>query len=57
MTDRIANVVGAGLIGGSVGLALRQRGWQVVIDDLLREVAEEALAIGAADEIGFDSAS
>ncbi len=57
MTNRIANVVGAGLIGGSVGLALRQRGWQVSIDDVHREVAEEAVAIGAADEIGFASAA
>jgi prephenate dehydrogenase len=29
MTGRRANVIGVGLIGGSIGLALRVRGWRV----------------------------
>ena len=35
-TDRPAapaNVIGTGLIGGSIGLALRQRGWRVIGSD------------------------
>jgi prephenate dehydrogenase len=50
----IANVVGAGLIGGSVGMALRERGWQVVIDDVEPETAARAIELGAGDRIGFD---
>lgn len=57
MSARSANVIGAGLIGGSVGLALRARGWHVSIDDVHREVAEQAVTIGAADRIGFDTAA
>jgi prephenate dehydrogenase len=52
---RTANVIGSGLIGGSVGLALRERGWTVAISDHDDSVAERAIAVGAADRIGFDS--
>lgn len=52
-----ANVVGAGLIGGSVGLALRSKGWTVSISDADAAVADEAVAIGAADVVGFNEAA
>jgi prephenate dehydrogenase len=51
---RRANVLGLGLIGGSVALALRERGWHVTGDDLRRERAEEALGRRAVDAIGLD---
>jgi prephenate dehydrogenase len=45
-------VVGTGLIGGSVGLALRSAGWHVIGIDAVPEVAARALEVGAIDEIG-----
>ena len=53
-TNRTANVIGSGLIGGSVGLALRERGWTVVLDDADPETAARAIEIGAGDRIGFE---
>jgi prephenate dehydrogenase len=47
-------VVGTGLIGGSIGLALRRRGWHVTGDDRDPAVAARALAIGALDAVGLD---
>jgi len=47
-----ALVVGTGLIGGSLGLALRQRGWHVSGLDADAGRATAALAAGALDEIG-----
>ena len=44
---RTANVIGAGLIGGSVGLALRERGWQVAISDVDVDTARRAVSLGA----------
>lgn len=49
---RTAVVVGVGLIGGSVGMALRRAGWFVVGVEPDRERAEAALEAGAIDEIG-----
>ena len=46
-----ALVVGTGLIGGSLGLALRQRGWHVSGLDADAGRATAALAAGALDEI------
>jgi len=47
---RRAVVVGVGLIGGSVGLALRNLGWSVVgIDDDAQRL-DAAVAVGAIDE-------
>ncbi|MGH3148211.1 MAG: prephenate dehydrogenase/arogenate dehydrogenase family protein [Rubrobacter sp.] len=46
--SRTLGIVGVGLIGGSVGLAAREAGWQVVGVDR-QEVLEEALRIGAID--------
>jgi prephenate dehydrogenase len=47
-------VVGTGLIGGSVGMALRANGWHVTgrDDDILR--AARALELGAIDAVGDD---
>jgi prephenate dehydrogenase len=49
-----ALVVGTGLIGGSIGLSLRQRGWHVAGLDADRDRLAEALRIGALDEAGDD---
>ena len=49
---RTAVVAGVGLIGGSIGMALRRAGWRVVGIDADAERAERALAAGAIDEIG-----
>jgi len=49
-----ANVVGCGLIGGSVGLALRARGWRVSGTDSMVERANRALVLGCLDAVGFD---
>lgn len=46
-----ATVVGTGLIGGSVGMALRQLGWWVSGADQDRYRVERALELGAIDEI------
>jgi prephenate dehydrogenase len=51
---RRALVVGTGLIGGSLGLALRSRGWVVHGDDVERARAESARARGVLDEVGDD---
>ena len=51
MTRR-AGVVGLGLIGGSIGMALRERGWVVVGSDTDAQACADALAAGAVDEIG-----
>ncbi len=52
-----ANVIGAGLIGGSVGMALRERGWFVTISDIDGASQSEALNRGAADAVGVDPAA
>jgi prephenate dehydrogenase len=44
-------VVGTGLIGGSIGLALRKRGWYVAGLDLDAGQAARALELGALDAI------
>lgn len=49
-----ANVLGIGLIGGSVALALRERGWHVTGDDVVRESLDRALAEGIIDAAGID---
>jgi prephenate dehydrogenase len=53
MTSR-AEVVGTGLIGGSIGLALRARGWRVTGRDLDEARAARALELGALDAVGHD---
>jgi prephenate dehydrogenase len=49
-----ALVVGTGLIGGSLGMALRARGWHVTGQDADADRAVEAQAKGALDKIGDD---
>jgi prephenate dehydrogenase len=49
-----AVVVGTGLIGGSVGMALRKLGWHVTGRDLDAERAAQALKLGALDAVGDD---
>ena len=53
-----AAVVGTGLIGGSIGLALRARGWHVVGTDRDPGRAARALELGALDQVaeGTDAA-
>ena len=46
-------MVGTGLIGGSLGLALRKRGWHVTGADLVTDRVARAVEIGALD--GADS--
>jgi prephenate dehydrogenase len=57
MNDRRANVVGLGLIGGSVGSALRSRGWHVTGRDVDPRRHTRALQIGAIDEPGTDESA
>lgn len=53
-TPRRAQIVGTGLIGGSVGMALREQGWVVTGTDPDRASLDRALVVGAIDEVGFD---
>jgi prephenate dehydrogenase len=52
---RRAQVVGTGLIGGSIGLALRSNGWYVTGSDHNEANAARALELGAIDAIGDDA--
>ena len=52
--SRRAAVVGTGLIGGSLGLALRERGWHVTGRDRDDERAARAVELGALDAVGDD---
>ncbi len=49
-----ALVVGTGLIGGSIALALRRRGWYVTGTDADAERLAEALRSGVVDQAGDD---
>jgi prephenate dehydrogenase len=51
---RRAVVIGTGLIGGSIGLALRKQGWHVTGRDLDADRAAQALEQGALDAVGDD---
>jgi prephenate dehydrogenase len=51
---RRALVVGTGLIGGSLGLALRARGWHVTGRDADPGRQDEAASVGALDAVGDD---
>ena len=54
MTTGRANVIGTGLIGGSIGLALRRLGVWVTGSDADPVRAGQALDLGALDEVGLD---
>jgi prephenate dehydrogenase len=51
---RRANVIGLGLIGGSIALALRARGWQVSGTDTDEAIVAQALERGVIDRLGVD---
>ena len=51
---RRATIVGTGLIGGSVGMALRERGWHVSGTDARAGVAARAVELGALTAEGLD---
>lgn len=60
MTDatvpaRRANVIGLGLIGGSVALGLRRQGWHVSGEDSDADMARTAIDRGIVDRLGLDS--
>ncbi|MDX2380062.1 MAG: prephenate dehydrogenase/arogenate dehydrogenase family protein [Acidimicrobiia bacterium] len=50
---RRANVIGLGLIGGSIGLALRARGWFVLGEDVESQHVRRAIELGAIDGEGL----
>jgi prephenate dehydrogenase len=52
-----AVVVGTGLVGGSIGMRLRQLGWHVTGRDLDDDRAKRALELGALDAVGDDPAA
>jgi prephenate dehydrogenase len=52
-----AAIVGTGLIGGSIGAALRQRGWHVTGRDLDPSRSARALELGVVDAVGDDPGS
>ena len=54
---RRAAVVGTGLIGGSIGLALVRQGWHVTGRDLDEARAARALQLGALHQVGEDRAA
>ncbi len=54
VAPRRANVIGLGLIGGSIGLALRARGWHIFGEDIDPSVESAAVDCGAIDEVGLD---
>lgn len=51
---RRANVIGVGLIGGSVALGLRDAGWHVTGDDLDAGTLQLAVELDALDATGLD---
>jgi prephenate dehydrogenase len=52
--SRRAEIVGTGLIGGSIGLALRAQGWVVSGVDRDDAMARRAVELGAIDAVGED---
>ena len=54
MAIRQITIIGTGLIGGSVGMALRARGWHVTGSDAAPGTAARAVALGALDHAGED---
>ena len=51
---RRGQIVGTGLIGGSVALALRSAGWHVTGTDIDAQTAERAKTLGVIDATGID---
>lgn len=55
--SRRANVIGLGLIGGSIALALKRQGWVVSGDDSRDPACATALERGVIDAIGLDASA
>ena len=55
--SRRATVVGVGLIGGSIGMALREEGWHVNGVDTDEGRLLEAQKLGSIDKVGWDALS
>jgi prephenate dehydrogenase len=55
--QRRATVIGTGLIGGSIGLALRAHGWWVSGTDITPGQVARAIEVGACDAEGLDAES
>lgn len=53
MPKRTVVIVGTGLIGGSIGLALRQLGWRVHGVDSDDAMSAQAVELGAIDAVGW----
>lgn len=49
-----AQIIGAGLMGGSVAMGLRSKGWYVTGHDLSSKAAERGVELGAFDAVGID---
>jgi prephenate dehydrogenase len=59
MTDsapavRRANIIGVGLIGGSIALGLREQGWHVTGQDQDAATTDLAMQLDVLDAVGFD---
>ncbi len=54
-TPKFAQVIGAGLIGGSIGAGLRASGWHVTMSDVDEARTARAVEIGSADSAGSDA--
>jgi prephenate dehydrogenase len=54
---RRAQIVGTGLIGGSIGAALRRKGWTVAGFDVDPRRCERAVELGVVDRVGCDPAA
>jgi prephenate dehydrogenase len=52
--SRRANVIGLGLIGGSIALGLQAKGWTVSGDDTREPTLTRALELGVIDHAGVD---
>ncbi len=52
-SQRTANVIGLGLVGGSIALGLRRRGWRVHGEDATESTLDRAIEIGAIDSVGL----
>ena len=52
---RRAQIVGTGLIGGSVAIALKNAGWHVTGKDIDESRAERARELNVIDDMGMDS--
>ena len=54
-STRRAQIIGTGLIGGSIGLRLRAGGWHVTGYDIEPGRADQAAEVGVVDAVGMDA--